>query len=186
MPVRQSFITRARASGGSRRKSVINGGENREVGKKVFAREKGRRESYSKENLSAIFPDRRRRRARARRRLLSIPINHRRTTARINTRPKIHAGSFSCRDAIATCDHGPTFSWQSHIGASRARHACNYYWPSLSLSPLRRHSVCPCLSPPFPYSCTHRIAAITNRQINAVAVADRQRIGNWVSAVTKE
>lgn len=64
----------------------------------------------------------------AQHRLLSIPINHRHTTARtrINTRPKIHVGSFSCRDAIATCDHGPTFSWRSHIGASRARHAYNY------------------------------------------------------------
>lgn len=115
------------------RENVINEWEKTGSEKKrycVFARvgerkrEKKREKewgSYSKENLSPIFS-----RATSASASLSIPINHRRTTARtrINTRPKIHAGSFSCHDAIATCDHRPTFSWRSHIGASRARHAC--------------------------------------------------------------
>lgn len=140
----QSFTERTRFRG-SGRKNVINKIERGTRKKKVFRFSRREREDrdregrggkvHSKENLSAIFLDRTTSASASRnvdfcRFLLIIGAQLR---VPVSTRePKIHAGSFSCRDAIATCDHSPMFSWRSHIAASRARHACNFLF-SVSL-----------------------------------------------------
>lgn len=136
----QSFTERTRFRG-SGRKNVINKIEKGMRKKRYFAfrEEKERTETerggtvHSKENLSAIFLDRTTSASRNVDFCRFLLIIGAQLRVPVSTRePKIHAGSFSCRGAIATCDHSPMFSWRSHIAASRARHACNFLF-SVSL-----------------------------------------------------
>lgn len=119
----QSFIQARTLSGW---KNVINEWEKGPRKKGYFAEGRGEKERergpHSKENLSAIFLDRTTSASRNVGFCRFLLIMGAQLRVPISTRgPKIHAGSFSCRDAIATCDHSVRRSHGDRISAHHVR-----------------------------------------------------------------